>query len=136
VGDVTTYAWLGERVASLAAGVTVGVRAAAPGRSAVAERPLTSLVGTDVDLTTWAGWLRSNAHFVGVVEWSYPTSPVAVPNLLFAGDASWLIRFAVPPTFLAVAGALAARDESAGTVTELPLLRLKLPACAVRGMGI
>lgn len=136
VGYLTTYAWLGGRVAGLAAEVPVRVRAAAPGLGTVAERTLASLVGTDVPATTLAGWLWLNAHFVGVVEWSYPTSTVAVPNLLFAGDASWLVLFTVPPVLLAVAGALAAHGESAGTVAELPVLRLTLPAGAVRGMGV
>lgn len=136
VGFLLTYAWLGRSASAVAADVTVKVRAAAPGRGAVAEQPLSSLVGADIDPATWAGWLWSNAHFVGVVEWSYPTSTVAVPNLLFAGDASWLVLFAVPPVLLAAAGALAARGESADTVAELPVLRLRLPAGAVRGMGV
>lgn len=136
VGYLTTYAWLGGRGAGLAADVTVRVRAGAPGPGTVAERTLASLVGPDVPVTTWAGWLWSNAHFVRVVEWSYPTSTVAVPNLLFAGDASWVALFAVPPVLLAVASALAAHGESAGTVAELPVLRLTLPAGAVRGMGV
>lgn len=136
VGVLLTDAWLGQTASAVAADVTVEVRAAAPGRGAVAEQPLASLVGPDIDPATWAGWLWSNAHFVGVVEWSYPTSTVAAPNLLFAGDASWLVLFAVPPVLLAVAGALAARGESADTVAELPVLRLKLPAGAVRGMGV
>lgn len=135
-GYLVTYVWLGDRVPGLAAEVPVRVRAAAPGLGTVAERTLASLVGTDVPATTWAGWLWSNAHFVGIVEWSYPTSTVAVPNLLFAGDASWLVLFAVPPVFLVVAGALSAQGESAGTVAQLPVVRLTLPAGAVRGMGI
>lgn len=135
-GYLVTYLWLGDRVAVLAAEVPVRVRAAAPGLGTVVERTLASLLGTDVPATTWAGWLWSNAHFVGVAEWSYPTSTVPVPNLLFASDASWLVIFAVPPVLLAAAGALSAHSESAGTVAELPALRLKLHAGAVRGMGI
>lgn len=136
VGVLLTYAWLGRTASALAADVTVEVRAAAPGRGAVAEQPLSSLVGPEVDPATWAGWLWSNAHFVGVVEWSYPTSTVGVPNLVFVGDATWLVLFAAPPLLLAAAGALAAHGESAGTVAELPVLRLTLPAGAVRGMGV
>lgn len=114
---------------------TVRVRADAPDRTA-SEAILATFVGTDVARSTWAGWLWSNAHFVRVVEWSYPTSTVTVRNLLFAGDSSWLVLFAVPPVFLIVAGALAARRAPVGTVAELPAFRIKLPAAAVRGMGV
>lgn len=135
-GYLVTYAWLGRTAAGLTADVPVSVRAGAPGLSPVVERTLASLVGTEMAPSTWAGWLWSNAHFVRVVEWSYPTSTVAVPNLLIAGEATWLALFAVPPLLLAVGGALAARREQAGTVAELPVLRLTLPAGAVRGMGL
>lgn len=135
-GYFVTFSWLGRTAGGLAADVSVSVRAGAPGLNPVVERTLASLVGAEIAPSTWAGWLWSNAHFVRVVEWSYPTSTVGVPNLLVAGDASWLALFAVPPLFLAVAGALAARRESAGTVAELPVIRLTLPAGAVRGMGL
>lgn len=135
-GYLLAYGWLGRTAAGLAADVSVSVRAGAPGLSPVVERTLASLVGTEIAPWTWAGWLWSNAHFVRVVEWSYPTSTVAVPNLLVAGDATWLVLFGVPPLLLAVAGANAARREPAGTVDELPVLRLRLPAGAVRGMGV
>lgn len=135
-GFLFTQTWLGRTAAGVVNDVPVSVRAGAPGLSPTVEPTLLSLVGGDVPVTTWAGWLWSNAHLVRVVEWSYPTSTVAVPNLLVAGDPRWLGLFAVPPLLLAVAGALAARREQAGTVAELPVLRLTLPAGAVRGMGL
>lgn len=135
-GYLVTFVWLGRTAAGLAADVSISVRAGAPGLSPVVDRTLASLVGTEVAPWIWTGWLWSNAHFVRVVEWSYPTSTVAVPNLLVAGDATWLALFAVPPLLLAVAGGIAARHETAGTVAELPVLRLRLPAGAVRGMGV
>lgn len=134
-GYLLTYGWLGGRAASIATEVPVRIRMGEPG-SFVGDSSLATLVGGGLEPSAWAGWLLYNAHFVEVVEWSYPLSDVAVPNLLLAGGGTLPVLFALPPVALALAGALAARNVRPDTVAEFPVLRVALPAGVVRGMGV
>lgn len=134
-GYLLTYGWLGGRAASIATEVPVRIRMGGPG-SSVSQPTLSTVVGGGLEPSAWAGWLFYNAHLVAVVEWSYPLSDVAVPNLLLARGGTLLVLFALPPVVLALAGALAARTVRPDTVAEFPVLRVKLPAGVVRGMGV
>lgn len=134
-GYLLTYIWLGSEAAGLVTGVTVRVRPGGPG-GMTTEPSLASLTGSPLDPVTWAGWLWANAHFVPIVEWSYPASDVTVPNLVLAGNPSWLGLVLLPPVLLMAAGGIAARRSQHGHVATLPVLRVQLPAGLVRGMAV
>lgn len=132
-GYLMVYGWLGGRAASMAGEVRATIRYG--GASATVSEPtLATLLGDGGGAaTTWAGWLFYNAHLVpfSVDVADLPASGSAsVPNLVLAADSPLvLLLFAVPPIFLAAAGAMAARGAP-GAGGGL------LPAGASRGMTI
>ena len=133
-GYLVAFLWVGGGFAGAVRGVPVRVRSFATA-STVPDPTLLELVGA-VPRTTLAAWVHANAHLVRVVEWSYPTTGATVPNLLLAGEPGRLLLFAVPPALLGLAGAILARGTTPGTYDELPLVRLALPAGAVRGTAV
>lgn len=133
-GALLASLWVGAQPAGSLTDVPVRVREFAP-VSTLTDPTLAGLVG-EVSRPTLAAWVYANAHLVRVVEWSYPTTGAVVPNLVLTGSPGRLVLLAVPPAVLASAGGFLARNETPGTVDDLPLLRLSLPAGAVRGMAV